>query len=135
LDQCHHQMARALQKDGWQVGKPKAIVYNNSKDIVYIDLEATYTSNGANVVYQHIYVEIKCFAPPLNSRELHAALGQYLIYRAVLGRQDTPTALYLAVPENAHNDLNEVVQEVLRENKIKVIVVNLETEKVVKWIE
>jgi len=133
-DQCHDQVVRAFQRAGWQVAKPDASLYNHQADIVYIDLEAIHTSNGSGE-YRHIFVEVKCFTPPINSRELQAAIGQYLIYRTVLASQQMAFDRYLAAPESGYNALNSVVRQVLSDNHIKLVVIQLNTERIVRWIE
>lgn len=58
LDDCHPQIVRALEKDGWKV-EPHAYKIETSERTIFIDVEASRQNNGSR---QHvIVVEIKCF--------------------------------------------------------------------------
>ena len=72
LDQCHDQVVRALQKDGWQLEKAPFKLYVHPRT-AYVDVAM---SRGVNGNRQHIMlVEVKCFPDPNNhSRELYTAI-------------------------------------------------------------
>src|SRR5260221_4610023 len=127
-DICQPEIIRALQKDGWNTtGKP-ARFYAAADMPILIDLEAF----KANT---HIYVEVKCFPRANRSQELHIAFGQYIIYREVLAVTRPNTILYLAIPHD-NSDLSTLIfQAAIRNNrvKLKLIVVDLQHEEIVRW--
>jgi XisH protein len=134
LDQCHEQVVRALEKEGWTVAKKQFKLYAEGRQI-FIDIRASRGANGAH--QQVLLVEVKCFADRDNTtQELYTALGQYIIYRTVLAELNSQTPLYLAVPENVLADiLDSITTRAVKDNQIKLVVVNLETETIVKWME
>ena len=137
LDSCHEQVVRALRKDGWLVAdKPKYIDDSETETFVYIDIEASHKPNGATTEARQIYVEVKCFPRKNVSQELYITLGQYLMYRALLEKQIIRIPLYLAMPKTIYEDaFNDIFRRALHTNRIMVIVVDLETETIVRWLE
>jgi hypothetical protein len=101
----------------------------------YIDLEASRSINGTR--QQVVLVEVKCF--PENQKPttlLYTAIGQYLVYRAMLIEDDVTTPLYLSVPTGMFERLfDDAVMRVVRNNKIRLVIIDLETETVEQWIE
>ena len=134
LDDCHEQVVRALQKDGWVV-RDKPLRIRTNLRAVHIDIEATRNTNGSS---QHILLaEIKCFPDRKSTTaELYIAVGQYVIYRAILAEANMAIPLYLAVPEIIYNTIfDSTVRGAISDNNIKMIIVNLETETITQWIE
>jgi len=134
LDQCHEQVVSALQKAGWQLEKSPFKLFVNPRT-AYVDLNLSRGVNGTR--QQIMLVEVKCFPDESShSRELYAAIGQYLIYRAMLLTMDIPYSLYLSVPIHIFQELfDDSVMRVVHESQIKIIVVDLENERVTQWIE
>lgn len=134
FDQCHDQVVRALEKAGWRLEKAPLRVQVESR-VAYIDAEMSRGMNGKRESL--LLLEVKCFATKnATTTELYEAIGQYLVYRAMIVEREKPHAVYLAVPEHNFSDIfDSPVMRVLKESQIKVIVVNLEIEEVVKWIE
>jgi hypothetical protein len=134
FDVCHDQVVRALNKVGWQVDRAPYRVSAPYRTI-FIDLKLSFGSNGNH--QQILLVEIKCF-PDENSttKELYASFGQYLVYRAMLMELGRMSPIYLAVPETIFLKIFDIaVMQTVGDNQIKVVVVNLEAEEVIKWIE
>ena len=92
-----------------------------------------FNGNGRTI----LLVEVKCFPPDSDrNAELYSAIGQYLIYRAMLVENDDETALYLSIPLVEFAKLTDnAFKRVIRENSIKLIIVNLEAERIVEWVE
>lgn len=70
--------------------------------------------------------------------DLEEAIGQYLIYLAVLQEKQPDRILYLAIPEEKLFDLfdeSDIGGLVLAKYKIKLIVYNPQLEVILKWIE
>ncbi|MHB8752540.1 MAG: element excision factor XisH family protein [Aggregatilineales bacterium] len=72
LDQCHHIVVRALEKDGWQVRPHGKRLETKDRRAVTLDIRAR---KGR----RQIYVEIKCFPDPRDPERQYHAIGQYLI--------------------------------------------------------
>ncbi len=132
LDSCHAQVIRALQKDGWNAQFPPEVLRLEARRIV-IDIRAARQINGHSE--QIIFVEVKCFAETgIPTRDLYAAIGQYLVYRTVLSQLHMPLPVLLAVPEDAYAALfDSTIQQVVADNDIKLIVVDLKREVIVQW--
>ena len=136
IDQCEPQVIRALEKAGWVVTHhPTAIRIDERKgNYVFADLRLR-DSQSDKVI---IVVEVKCFAEtqPLLS-EFYVAVGQYILYRNALAMNDLDLPLYLAIPLAPFNTFfqHPLIQSVLQDARIKLIVVDLELEEVVTWLD
>ncbi len=134
FDVCHEQIVRALEKAGWHLeSAPFKLVFEPRT--VYVDVQMSRGVDGSRE--QIVLVEVKCFPDEHSTtRDLYAAIGQYLVYRAMLLELRMLHALYLAVPENSFDVVfDAIVMRVIGETQIKVVVVNLDSETVVRWIE
>jgi hypothetical protein len=134
VDHCQAQIKRALEKEGWVID-PRPYTLETEDSVVYIDLEAKRQTNGHTESI--LLAEVKCFSNPKKSMpDLYGALGQYLLYRKLLHRQGIYTPLYLAIPEEAHRRLfKEAVMELMTEHRMNLVVVALETERIILWIK
>jgi len=134
FDVCHDQSVNALQKEGWRVDdRPQQL--KRGKRAIFIDVRATRSINGSS--QQILLVEIKCFVDrDSTTRELYTAIGQYIIYRAMLSERRITTPLYLAVPDDVYRDIfDTTVQRAITDSQIKLVVVNLDSEVVMLWKE
>ena len=134
LDTCHEQVVRALQKEGLRVDqKPLRIIVGSRQ--VYIDIRAMRGTNGSQQPI--LLVEVKCFPNRKSTTEdLYGAIGQYIVYRAMLMEIENAVPLYLAIPEDIFTAIiDSPIQRALRDTSIKLVIVNLETETVTTWME
>lgn len=133
LDSCHPHIVHALEKDGWLVSERSPSVSHEGRT-VFIDIFAARANNGHS--QQVLLVEVKCFPDrESTTRDLYTALGQYLIYRSLLAERDIDTPLYLALPQSAYDEIFDVtVQRAIRDNRINMVIVHLDTEVIVRWI-
>lgn len=68
--------------------------------------------------------------------EVYAAFGQYMIYQALLREANDGTPLYLAVSEQAYAAVfDRVVSRAVRDFQIKLLIVAMEKEEIISWIE
>ena len=66
----------------------------------------------------------------------YTAIGQYLVYRAMLIEMNMTHSLYLCIPTLIFEELFDTsVIHVIRDSRIKIVVVDLASEKVTQWIE
>jgi len=134
LDDCHEQVVHALEHDGWNVdSKPRRLIHEER--LVFIDIQAAKGVNGSR--QQILLAEVKCFPDrERTTQELYIAFGQYIIYRALLAQEEINLPLYLAVPLDAYGDIfDSTLQRAISDNKIKLVIVNLETETIAQWRE
>ncbi len=131
IDDCAPQVVRALQKAAWTVNtKPNRKILENR--IAYFDLIAAKQEAS-------IYIEIKCFPVRLaaggGSLEEYIAIGQYLVYRAMLDLLGEKTLLYLAIPNTIYRDFDKVILKTIRDNHINLLIFDSEAEVILEWIE
>jgi hypothetical protein len=131
LDSCHWQVVRALEKDGWIVDpKPGQLIDEISGMMVRVDLIAERNE------LERIFVEVKCYPQHNKTQELYISVGQYLLYRAFFEAASITTPLYLAIPEDIYKDnFHHIIRKAIQGNGIKVVIVNVETEEIIEWIE
>jgi hypothetical protein len=133
LDHCHPQIVRALEKDGWAVDSLPVTLSNELRSFV-VDIRATRQTNGARQTI--LLAEVKCFAGrDATTTELYVAIGQYMMYRAMLSelRQNIP--LVLAVPEQVFAHIfDSVALKAIADGRISMIVVDLTSERIVRWL-
>lgn len=132
IDTCQPQVIHALEKDGWRIHQSPFHLADEKRSI-FVDALLTKGVNGAS--QQLLLTEIKCFSQ-VNSitHDLYTAIGQYLIYRALLRKTFNTMLLYLAIPLRAYEHIfDESVLSVIHETAINLLIVNLDTEEIVQW--
>lgn len=69
-------------------------------------------------------------------RDFETAVGQFLIYRLLLSKNEPERKLYLAVSEFVHRELckHPIILFVLQEFSIPLIVIDQFAEEVSQWI-
>lgn len=79
---------------------------------------------------------MKSFVGPSDVKDLEQALGQYVLYRQILDEMGIERNLYLAVSQPTFNSLFtiELGQVLLKNQVIKLIVFDDESEAIVQWI-
>lgn len=132
-DSCHDQVINALRKVGWSVARKQFRLYADDRQ-VFVDLRANRGWNGNQ--QQILLVEIKCFPDPDDTtQELYTAFGQYILYRAVISELNIPAELYLAVPSHIFKDVfDPTALRATKDNRIQMVIINLETETIEQWI-
>jgi XisH protein len=68
--------------------------------------------------------------------DLHHAVGQYVVYRAVMWRTNPGREVFLAVPQVVYNDgiFGELLGQIVTADAgIKLLVFNPATRRVVRW--
>jgi hypothetical protein len=133
-DLYHDSVKRALSKDGWTITHDPLRLSWGSKDM-YVDLGAERLI-AAEKAEQRIAVEIKSFVGDSEMDDLEKAIGQYVVYRAVLAERDPMRAIYLAVPQDVLQDIFEepLGELLLHNNLVQVIGFDPQEEVIVKWL-
>lgn len=133
-DLYHAAVKNALIRDGWTITHDPLRLSWGGKDM-YVDLGAERLL-AAEKVGHYIAVEIKSFVGDSEMDDLEKAIGQYIVYRAVLTARDPRRALYLAVPKDVLEDIFEAPLGILlmKTQIIQVMGFDPHTETIVKWI-
>lgn len=133
-DIYHNAARHALIKDGWTITDDPLRMRWGAKDL-YVDLAAQRLI-VAEKHDQKIGVEVKSFLGRSAVTELEHALGQYMLYHAVMQKVHPDRTLYLAVPAETWNDLFvEPVGLLVREQyHIRYLVFLPQREEIVQWI-
>jgi len=124
----------ALQKDGWtithdpfplQIGKKRLSADLGAERLI-----------SAEKGTQKIVVEVKSFVGRSDVKDLEQALGQYVLYRQILDETGIEHSLYLAVSRETFNSVFtiELGQVLLKNQIIKLVVFDDESEAILQWI-
>ena len=133
-DIYHDAVRRALQKDGWtithdpfplQIGKKRLSADLGAERLI-----------SAERGLQRIVVEVKSFVGQSDVRDLEQALGQYVLYREILNEMGIERSLYLAVTQPTFHSVFtiELGQVLLKNQVVKLMVFDDESEAIVQWI-
>lgn len=136
-DIIHNAVRRALENDGWTItDDPLQVEVIKQEKHYQIDLGAEKVI-GAEKGDKKIAVEIKSFASHSVLNAFHGVLGQYLNYLAAMELIGMDRVLYLAISEESQNRLKKIdfIQKQISNYHINVIIVDIEAEKIKKWIE
>ena len=133
-DAFHEVVKKALQKDAWQITHDP-LSFNLGGVKMSIDLAAekiiAAERNG-----EKIAVEVKSFLENSSAiSEFYTALGQFINYRGALRRREPERVLYLAVPVITYKTFFQLdfPKDMIQENKLKMIVYDIESEEIVEW--
>jgi hypothetical protein len=133
-DIYHDTVKSALQKDGWTITHDPFPLQIGKKRLS-ADLGAERLICAENEI-QKIVVEVKSFVGQSDVKDLQQALGQYILYRQILNEMGIERSLYLAVSQVTFNSVFtiELGQVLLKNQIIKLIVFNDQSEAIVEWI-
>jgi len=134
-DIYHNEVKNALLKDGWTItADPYFIKYEDAE--LYADLAAE-KPIAAQRQGQKIVVEIKSFVGRSLMYDFHGALGQYMVYRNLIQLTEPEYKLYLAIDELVYQNFfqRKSIQLITNENKLLLIVVEMEKEEILQWID
>lgn len=134
-DFYHHQVKRALVKDGWRITDDPFQISLEGIDFD-IDLAAE-PLLAADKDGEKIAVEIKSFMGPSNVNEFHKAVGQFVDYYVALEILAPERVLYLAIPKYTYETFFQktIVQKALKLIEAKILVYDPELEIIIKWIK
>jgi hypothetical protein len=133
-DKIHEVVKKAVENDGWEItDDPLILLFED--DSIAIDLAAEKIIIAEKGT-KKIAIEIKTFDQPSLIYEFHKAIGQYFNYQTALLEANENRELFVAIPETILNKLlqNHIIKKSIERIKMKLIVVNLETSKIVEWI-
>jgi hypothetical protein len=130
-DYYHDAVIRSLEKDGWTI-EAEQVRLELENRWLWIDMQAV-----KSVDDRAILIEVKGFqnmASPVDY--LAAAVGKYVLYRAVLEYLQIEMQLYMAVPIDAYHGIlsEEIGLQVIQRTKIHLMTFDPVEEVVVQWI-
>lgn len=133
-DIYHDAMKNALVKDGWTITHDPFHLRWGKKDM-YVDLGARQLL-AAEREERKIAVEIKSFVGVSEMEDLKNAVGQFVIYRAVMRQTHPEHTLHLAVRDITFNSLFEepIGQLLIADENLNLIVFEAQSEVIVRWI-
>jgi hypothetical protein len=129
----HDAVIQALRADGWTVTHdPLVIPYGDRR--LFIDLGAERMTIGAERGGERIAVEIASFVADSPVRDLQEAIGQFVVYRALLSHTEPERSLFLGVATRVYDSvLSEPLgQLVAADVRLRVLVFDTEQQKVVR---
>jgi hypothetical protein len=131
----HDAVIQALQADGWTITHDPLLIHYGDRRL-FIDLGAERVTIGAERGNELIAVEISSFVADSPVRDLQEAVGQFVVYRALLSQEEPKRLLFLAVPTRVHDTLlsEPLGQLVAAEVRLRVLVFDAEQQQVVRWI-
>lgn len=132
-DTYHDAVRSALIKDGWTItDDPFRLTWGKRDFFVDLAAERVFAAEKAG---RRIAVETKCFLGASPMTDLERALGQFILYRTILDKQEPDRSLFLAVTEDASAVFDEPIgQLIIAESSIRVIVFDLLAEEIRRWI-
>ncbi len=133
-DIYHDTVKRALQKDGWKItAENLQLPWGGTQ--TYIDIAADKVFVAEKKGHK-IAVEVKSFVCKSNLSELEKAVGQFIIYRFALQREEPDRELFLAVGQKIYDKIfvHPDVIELIEMENLKILVFSETKEVIVRWI-
>jgi len=131
----HDAVIQALQADGWTITHdPLLIPFGDRR--LFIDLGAERVTIGAERGNERIAVEISSFVADSPVRDLQEAVGQFVVYRALLAQAEPERALFLGVSTRVYDSIlsEPLGQLVAADVRLRILVFDPLQPKVVRWI-
>lgn len=133
-DVIHDAVKNALIKDGWTIiADPFRIEYEEFVLLADLAAERPFAAERDG---RKIIVEVKSFVGRSFVKELQQALGQYAMYLDFIELTSPEYELYLGISELAYTELftQKAAQVVVQRHQLNVLVVNVDREEIVRWI-
>lgn len=133
-DKFHDVVRNALIKEGWKITDDPLTLKFGKTDL-FVDLGAEKLL-AAEKKGKKIAVEIKSFIGKSIIAEAQDAIGQFMMYREVLLDSQPERTLFLAVEKETFDiEFSENLKDLICERlKMKVLIYNVETEEIEKWL-
>lgn len=133
-DIYHETVKKALIKDGWIItAENLQLPWGGTQTYIEITADKVFVAEKEG---RKIAVEVKSFIGKSSLSELEKAVGQFIIYRFAMRKEDADRELFLAVGEKIYNKLfiNADVIELIETEDLKVLVFDEVKEVIVRWI-
>ena len=133
-DIYHDTVKRALIKDGWKITAENfQLLWGGTRAYIDIIADELFVAEKEG---RKIAVEVKSFVGQSNLSELEKAVGQFIIYRFAMRREDPERELFIAVGERIYNKLfvHPDVIELIESEDLKIVVFDESKQVLVRWI-
>ena len=130
----HHDVVKdALIKDGWTITADPLVLHWGERRL-FVDFGAERLI-GAQRDERKIAVEVKTFSARSDMHSLEQALGQFVLYHALLERVEPDRELYIAIEQEVWLDIFQepIGRLVLQRESIQLIVFEPATGEIVRW--
>ena len=133
-DRFHSVVRHALVKEGWTITHDPLRLDVGERSL-HVDLGAERLL-GAERGTERIAVEVKSFVGASDITDLHLAIGQYVVYRALLDQMEPDRTLFLAVPAAALYGVfrEDIGQILIRRESLRLFGFDPVMEVIVEWI-
>ena len=135
-DTIHDAVIQALKNDGWHIIREHFSIRYEELEI-RVDIVAEQPAVLAEKEGHRILVEIKTFGGRSFMKDLQNAIGQYTIYKNILMLSGLDYELFLAIHETVYEAAfqQKALNQILQLNQVKLLVVDIDSQEVVKWIK
>ena len=133
-DLIHYSIKRALEKDGWVItDDPLTVISEQTKFFIDIGAKKFVTAKKGK---EEIAVEIKTFGYSSILEPFYSALGKYLVYKKALEDILSTRKLFLGISKTTYFRINQIpiFKNILTSFEIKIIIVDVNKEKILQWI-
>lgn len=133
-DRFHLAVRAALLKDGWTITHDPYRLVSGRRNL-WVDLGAEQLL-AAEKEARRIAVEVKTFGSPSDLADLEQATGQFVLYRALLRKQEPARELYLAIPQDIWAGVFQepVGETILEEALHRIVCYDPLKEEIVQWV-
>jgi XisH protein len=134
-DIYHELVKTALENEGWIITHdPYYLSVGIGRRKVAADFGAE-KFFVAEKGLEKILVEVKSFISTSNINELHHSVGQYDFYALLLEEQEPERIPFLAMPQDAYEDLirEPIIQTFLDRHKVKLIIFDINKPLIHTW--
>ncbi|MBV7331767.1 XisH family protein [Chloroflexi bacterium TSY] len=135
-DKIHDAVKNALINDGWTITKEHLHIEHEELGI-FADLVAERGPFLAEKDGRKIIVEIKTFGGRSFMRKPQQAVGQYEIYLDMIALAGLEHDLYIAISGLTYSAYftRKATSQIVQRRQLKLLVVNIEREEIIKWLE
>lgn len=128
----HDAVVAALVADGWTITDDPLTLTIGDRNL-FIDLGAELAAEKGG---ERIAVEVQTFPSLSVVSDLQDAIGQYVLYRSVLSRQQPDRPLFLAVPIKVYDGIlsEPLGQMVMIDLNVRLLVFDPDRREVAQWI-
>jgi hypothetical protein len=133
-DSIHDAVVVALQKEGWTItDDPLTIEYGDLYLFIDLGAERAITAERGS---ERIAIEVKSFPSKSKVTDLQQAVGQFVVYRAILRQVEPDRVLYLAVSDGVYTKVFvPPTGELVRTDVgVRLVVIDVAREEVVRWV-
>ncbi len=134
-DLIHYAVVMALQKAGWTITHdPLTLQVPGNRFEVDLGAEKVIIAERG---LEREAIEIKSFQLPSILASFYEALGKYMAYQKAFIKNNSDRRFYMAISTETYDKLQHkpFLMEVFKDNDVKMLIVDVEKEEIVQWID